>query len=169
MAASAGTGGAAVAEEPLFLVKIGDMESYEHAPCLHRGMSKTQVLEALADSRAFGGFLVGVSRLLDCAVYVNAVEPDLDVKGTISLAGATTLSTPFPGAAHRYLRIQLPAATGTFSARSCGVAGASSRAHVALPPCCAPPLEPDVVPTVPLPLSCSTSLLQALEVLPRLE
>jgi len=31
------------------------------------------------------------------------------------------------------------------------------------------PLEPDVVPTVPLLSSCSTSLLQALEVLPRLE
>jgi hypothetical protein len=31
------------------------------------------------------------------------------------------------------------------------------------------PLDPDVDPTVPLSLSCSTSLLQALEVLPRLK
>jgi len=133
MAASAGAGGAAVAEEPLFLVKVGDMESYEHAPCLCGDMSKTQVLEALVESRAFGGFLVGVSRLLACAVYVNAVEPEPGVAGTFSVAGATTLSTPFPGAAHRYLRIQLPAATGTFSARSCRIAGASFCADVALP------------------------------------
>jgi hypothetical protein len=49
------------------------MESYELATCLHRGMFKPQVLEALAGSRAFGGYLAGVSRLLDCTVHVNAV------------------------------------------------------------------------------------------------
>jgi len=69
---------------------------------------------ALAGSRAFGGYLAGVSRLLDCTVHVNAVDPEPGVGATSVLAGATTLPNPVPGAANCYLRIQLPAATGTF-------------------------------------------------------
>jgi hypothetical protein len=48
----AGAGGAAVAEEPLFFVKIGDMKSYELAACLRRGMFKPQVLEARTSKTA---------------------------------------------------------------------------------------------------------------------
>jgi len=95
-----------------------------------------------------------------------AVQKGLE---SVPLVGGKTLSVALGDSIGEEITVQvrLPAAAGAFSPLFAVLRGSVLRRVLA--PRLRAPLEPDVVSTVPLPLSCSTSVLQALEVLPRLE
>jgi len=109
-----------------------------------------------------------VKRQSDCIVAVQQGE------NNVPLVGGKSLAIALGGSIGEEItvRIRLPAEAGAFSPQlppPCYVVLRGSVLSGVLAPVLRAPLEPDVISTVPPPLPCSTSLLQALEVLPRLE
>jgi len=157
--AAAGAGsaaGAAASAGVRVSIDGGAWLSWSRMPASQvQAMSLGEVLGELSIHPTYTDAFRGVN-IGHCKVYAL-----LDKAGTRDETSALTDDTTVgivlgkgQQASPIFLAVELPAA---------------ARACASLSPCCAPPLEPDVVSTVLPPLSCSASLLQALEVLPRLE
>jgi len=144
------------------------------------------LLEALADSRVFKACFDGVNLGL-CRVYDMGQEepaPNTTTGGTL-LSGKRTARSSMPGAgsgSEVYLRVDTSAARSNAAAAGAFSPPFPPPGHVVLrgsalsrvpAPMLRALLGPDAIPccasSVPPPLSCSASLLQALVVPPRLE